>query len=137
VPATALPGQVVHGDVRLGNVARTPDGRTAFLDFGFAARRPRIHDLAYSLSWIVLRPDDSGTGADFAWERRLPELVSAYEDGAHRALEPLERQALVPYLAAVPLALACVAGFTPTPVANLRDQQPFVAIAEWVLANLA
>src|SRR5688500_13216408 len=46
-PPEQLPQHLVHGDVRLGNVARTvrtanADDEVAYFDFGFAARRPRV-----------------------------------------------------------------------------------------------
>lgn len=53
VPAAGLPTQLVHGDVRLSNVRRSPEGATVYLDFGFLAARPRIHDLAYALAFMV------------------------------------------------------------------------------------
>jgi Ser/Thr protein kinase RdoA (MazF antagonist) len=66
VPAASLPCQLVHGDVRLGNVATAATGgEPVHLDFGFAGVRPRIHDLAYSLPWIVIRPDGAGRAEDF------------------------------------------------------------------------
>ena len=136
VPTTGLPALVVHGDVRLGNaVRRDVDGATTYLDFGFAATRPAIHDLAYSLSWLVLRPDARGTGDDFPWHR-LPELFAAYEDAARRRLTADEHAAFAPRLAAVPLDLASVAGYTPDPAANLLEDAPFLAIADWVLEHL-
>ena len=134
MPPRALPCQLIHGDVRLGNVVQTPDGADVYLDFGFAAMRPRIHDLAYSLAWIVLRPDAGGTAEDFTWNR-VPELIDAYEQGAGVALEPSERRALGPYLASVPLYLAAISGYTPDPARHLLDEMPFLRIAEWVLAN--
>ena len=136
MPAPQLPCQLVHGDIRLGNVAvaRGPGGGAAYLDFGFAACRPRVHDLAYSLPWIVLRPDDSGRPEDFAWER-VGELVEAYETGAGDRLRAEERAALAPYVAAVPLYLASVAAFTPDPAATLRGEIASLRIADWVLAH--
>ena len=76
VPASALPVHLVHGDVRLSNVRRTPDGRTVYLDFGFAARRPRVQDLAYALAFMVLalRDDDA---RDFL---RLGDFLLAHPD---------------------------------------------------------
>ncbi len=134
IDESVLPQHVVHGDVRLGNVVRTGDGEPAIFDFGFAARRPRIHDLAYALSWIVLRPDDSGRAEDFPWDR-VPQLVSAYERGRHERLLPVERRALAPYLAAVPLYLAAISCHTPDPASHLRGEEPFIRIARWILAN--
>jgi Ser/Thr protein kinase RdoA (MazF antagonist) len=54
VPARLLPRHLVHGDVRLGNICRSPASDTIYLDFGFLAVRPRIHELAYSLAFMVL-----------------------------------------------------------------------------------
>lgn len=134
IPATRLPRRVIHGDVRLGNVATTVDGDAAYFDFGFAADRPRIHELAYSLFWIVLRPDDRGRAETFAWAD-LPDLLAAYERGAAERLHEVERVALVPFLAAVPLYLAAVAGYTPDPVATLRGEEPGLEIAAGVLSG--
>ena len=136
VSAPRLPHRLVHGDIRLGNVAWTcrEPRDAAYFDFGFAADRPRIHDLAYSLFWIILRPDDRGRADTFAWDD-LPQLLAAYEDGAGERLLATERAALLPYLAAVPLYLAAVAGYTPDPVATLRGERPSLEIAEGVLSG--
>ncbi|MGH2351899.1 MAG: phosphotransferase enzyme family protein [Chloroflexota bacterium] len=136
VTAAELPVQLIHGDVRLGNVRRTPEGETVYLDFGFLAHRPRIHELAYSLAWMVLRPDSRGTAEGFAWET-VPQLVRAYEDTAQTALTAGERRALAPHVAAVPLYLAALAGFVSDPVAHLRNEArlAFLRIGEWILAH--
>ena len=126
---TDLPRHVLHGDVRLPNIGVTPDGVTAFFDFGFAAVRRRVHDLAFSLAWVLLRPDDRGTAEAFDWAL-VPELLDAYGD-----ITDAEVAAIDPYLAAVPLYLAAVAGFTPDPVRTFDGERPFVRIAEWVLDN--
>jgi Ser/Thr protein kinase RdoA (MazF antagonist) len=138
VPAADLSAQLVHGDVRLSNVRRTTEGETVYFDFGFLARRPRIHDLAYALAWMMLRPDGRGTAEEFAWET-VPQLVTAYEDAARTTLAVKERRALAPYIAAVPLYLAALAGYTNDPVAHLRDQtrRTFLRIGEWLLARPA
>jgi len=134
IEASALPQHIVHGDVRLGNVARTLGGEPAFFDFGFAARRPRVHELAYALSWIVLRPDDSGRADDFPWDR-VPQLIAAYEHGCQDGLLLIERRALAPYLAAVPLYLAAVSSHTPDPATHLHGELPFIRIARWIIRN--
>jgi aminoglycoside phosphotransferase (APT) family kinase protein len=133
-PARSLPTQIVHGDIRLANVGRADDGRAAYLDFGFSARRPRVHDVAYSLFWMVLRPDGRGLAEEFAWER-LAELIDAYQEGAGWRLEPTERLALLPYLAAVPLYLAAISGYTSNPLEHLLELASSIDIAEWVLSN--
>lgn len=134
VPATELPVQLVHGDIRLGNVRRSPHGAAAYFDFGFLAHRPRVHELAYALAWMVLRPDSRGTGEGFTWED-VPHLMGEYEQAAHTTLTPAERRALAPYTAAVPLYLGAIACFVPDPLTHLRDQtrRTFLRIAEWVL----
>lgn len=115
-PPERLPQQVIHGDIRLGNVATTPDGAVAYFDFGFAARRPRIHDLAYSLFWIVLKPDASGRAEEFDW-RLASQLVAAYETTGVHPLTDLERRAIGPYVAGVPMYFAAIASYIPTPAA--------------------
>lgn len=136
VPATELPMQMVHGDLRFGNVSLTPDNTTVYFDFGFLAYRPRIHDLAYALAWIVLRPDNGGTGESFAWER-VPAWIAAYEAAASSPLSTLERKALAPYAAAVPLYQNVIAGWTANPAAHLREglRPSFLKIAEWFLTH--
>lgn len=131
-PSELLPQQVVHGDIRLGNVARTADGDAAFFDFGFAARRPRIHELAYSLFWIVLKPDDNGRAEDFDWARAA-ELLEAYEEGADDRLGAIERRALGPYLAAIPMYLAAIASYAPDPSDRIKQETRSLEIARWVL----
>ena len=136
VSAADLPVQLVHGDVRLSNVRQTPEGEPVFFDFGFLARRPRIHELAYSLAWIVLRPDSRGTAEGFAWET-VPKLVQAYEDTAKTTLTAAERRALAPYIAAVPFYLMAIAGYVTDPVGHLHNQSrlTFLRIGEWLLAH--
>jgi len=135
VPANALPVQLVHGDIRLGNVRRTADGTPVYFDFGFLANRPRIHDVAYALSWMILRPDSRGTAEGFPWQT-VPALVAGYEAAAGVELTPLERRALGVYTAAVPLYLLSVAAFVPDPVAHVRNDARlvFLRIGEWLLA---
>ncbi|WP_369125225.1 phosphotransferase [Alicyclobacillus fastidiosus] len=53
VSSSEIPVQLVHGDVRLSNVCPGVDGTTVFFDFGFSAQRPRVHDLAYALAFMI------------------------------------------------------------------------------------
>lgn len=129
-----LPQHLIHGDIRLGNVATASDGEVAYFDFGFGALRPRIHELAYSLFWIVLRPDDRGRADRFDWGR-VAELVRAYETAAGGPLTPLERRALAPCLASVPMYLAAIASSTPDPVDRIRQEVASLRIARWVLEH--
>lgn len=54
VASSALPAQIVHGDIKLSNVGLQPAGSPLFLDFGFAACRTRVHELAYALAFMVI-----------------------------------------------------------------------------------
>lgn len=87
-PAADLPVQLVHGDMRLGNVCRAPgeatgalgdtDSNTVYFDFGFLAARPRVHDLAYSLAFMVWALDCLRAPDQFPW-KCVPRLIDAYE----------------------------------------------------------
>ena len=95
-----------------------------------------MHELAYALSWIVLRPDSRGSAEGFAWDL-VPRLVGEYEGAARTSLTAAERRALAPYTAAVPLYLGAIAAQVPDPVAHLRHETRlrFLDIAEWLLAH--
>src|SRR5205807_743631 len=127
----SLPEQLVHGDIRLGNLTQTVNG-PAYFDFGFAARRPRIHELAYSLFWIVLKPDDSGRAEDFDWDR-VRELFAAYEAATKTRVSAVERRALGPLLATIPMYFAAVASYTPDPSDRIKQEIRSLEIARWVL----
>jgi Ser/Thr protein kinase RdoA (MazF antagonist) len=134
LPATHLPMQLVHGDVRLSNVCRTVEGRTVYFDFGFLAWRPRIHELAYALVFMLLALDGHRMPESFAWEH-IPHLVEEYETAANVRLTPAERRALVPYAASVPLYAAALDGFTENPVEKLCSRRPFLQLSAWLLAH--
>ena len=126
-----LPEQLVHGDVRLGNVARASSG-AAYFDFGFCARRARIHELAYSLFWIVLKPDDSGRAEDFEWSG-VRELFAAYEESAQTTISRQEWRAVAPLLAAIPMYFAAISSYTPDPCDRIKQEIRSLDIARWVL----
>ncbi|WP_201373924.1 phosphotransferase enzyme family protein [Ktedonobacter robiniae] len=134
LPASRLPQQFIHGDVRLGNVCQDNQGQTIYFDFGFLAYRPRVHGLAYALAFMVLALDLHQTPAEFAWES-VTWLVEAYEDAAYWRLTEEERRALVPYTAAVPLFAAALDGFSNDPVSQLLSRLPFLRLSEWLLAH--
>jgi len=128
--ATALPVHLVHGDVKASNIAADGQGMPVYLDFGFAAVRPRVHDLGYTLAWRLLATGDAYP------DGLLADALAAYERAA-APLSPMERAALVPYAAAVPLYYAAVAGYTADPVAELTTglRLPFLGIAERLLTT--
>src|SRR5581483_6786272 len=109
------------------------DDNTVYLDFGFLAVRPRIHDLAYSIAFMLLALK-SHTDPTHAWQR-VPYLLEAYETTAAVPLTALEREALAVYTAAVPLYFAALAGFNDNPVRQLRANLPFLYLSEWLLAH--
>jgi Ser/Thr protein kinase RdoA (MazF antagonist) len=133
-PAKELPRQFVHGDIRLSNVCRDGEGRTVYLDFGFLAHRPRIHELGYSLAFMLLAMGAQRTPDNFAWEA-IPHLVTEYENAANSRLTAAERRALVAYTAAVPLYAAALDGFTEDPAGKLRSRAPFLQLSAWLLAH--
>lgn len=134
VPATALPVQLVHGDVRLSNVCQTADGRTVCFDFGFLARRPRVHDLAYSLAFMLLALGVHQSPDAFAWHS-VPRLLQIYEEAARTRLTKAERRALPAYAASIPLYAAALDGFTENPIGKLRARLPFVELSSWLLSH--
>lgn len=87
IAPSQLPGQVVHGDFRLGNLARSPAGLPVVFDFGFVDRRPRLHDEAYALAFMVL-----GLGIKTASAWMVADVVHHYCQ--RHGLEPSERQTL-------------------------------------------
>lgn len=134
VPATELPVQLVHGDARLSNICQAEDGRTVYLDFGFLAHRPRIHELAYALAFMLLALGGHRAPEHSAWEC-IPSFVEAYEAAANAHLTQAERKALAPYAASVLLYAAALDGFTEDPVSKLRSRLPFLQLSAWLLAH--
>ncbi|MBO0795832.1 MAG: phosphotransferase [Ktedonobacteraceae bacterium] len=134
LPASRLPQQLVHGDVRLSNVCKTLEGKVVYLNFGFLAHRPRIHDLAYSLAFMVLALGGHQAPENFAWQS-VPRLIEAYEASANAHLTAEERRALAPYTAAVPLYAAALDGFSNDPAGQIRSRLPFLRLSEWLLAH--
>jgi Ser/Thr protein kinase RdoA (MazF antagonist) len=129
LPATGLPVQLVHGDVRLSNVCRTPAGKTVYLDFGFLAVRPRIHEISYALAFMALALDGHRAPQTFAWQG-VPRLIEAYEDAAHARLTAAERRALAPGTAAVLLYHAALDGFANDPAGQLRARLPALRLSD-------
>lgn len=121
----------------MGNIGHAPDGETAYLDFGFFARRPRIHELGYSLTWMILALDGQRDLEHFDWGM-VPRLIEEYEAAANTRLTATERKALPVYAAAVPLYQAATCGFLSDPAMALRDEEtrlPLLRIGEWLLTH--
>jgi Ser/Thr protein kinase RdoA (MazF antagonist) len=134
IPAARLPAQLVHGDMRLGNLCRSADRATVYLDFGFLAFRPRIHDLAYSLAFMLLALDEARDPSQ-TWLRSVPRLIEIYESAAGMPLTSLERETLAAYTAAVPMYFLSLAGFNRDPIGQLHAYRPFLGVTEWLLMH--
>lgn len=134
LPASHLPQQLIHGDVHLGNLGQIAEGKAVYLDFGFLAYRPRIHDLAYALAFMVLALHGSRAPESFTWQC-IPQMIEAYEAEAPSCLTAVERKALASYTAAVPLYAAALDGFSNDPTGQLRSRLPFLHLSEWLLAQ--
>ena len=138
VPSTQLPRQAVHGDIHLANVGTAPSGRPCYLDFGNMSIAPRIHDVAYGLAHMVfamngyIKPDLRA----FPWQE-VPRLVQAYEAAAGWRLTKMEKRALTPYVAAVPIHYATRSGFFADPAAVLHSERPFLELSQWLLTHPA
>lgn len=109
-------------------------GKVVYLDFGFLARRPRIHELAYALAFMLLALGGHEAPERFGWSL-IPRLVEAYEATVGVRLTHLERRALAPYTAGVPLYAAALDGFTEAPAEKLRSRLPFLRLSAWLLAH--
>lgn len=134
VPARALPRQLIHGDVSPRNICRAQDERPLFLDLGFAARRPRVHELAYALAFMLYSYEAHLAPERFAWQTIAP-LIAGYEIAVSWPLTSLERAALSVYAASVPLYAAALDGFTEAPAAKLKARAPFLRLSAWLLAH--
>ena len=113
IPSNTLPRQLIHHDAHPDNLRRTADGTPFYLDLGGVADGPRIHDIAYALAHALFAHQDCADPPDlatYAWAE-VPDLLTAYEDGARSALTVDERAALLGYTAAVPVLYdVCVWG---------------------------
>jgi Ser/Thr protein kinase RdoA (MazF antagonist) len=95
-----LPRAPIHGDYKLGNAGRLPDGSWLNLDLDFVRIRERLYDVAGSLYWAA----DSGADVD------LRALRDAYDSSAPQPLTPGERQFLPAQITLIPLHWVATAG---------------------------
>ncbi|MDQ3540722.1 MAG: hypothetical protein M3440_08555 [Chloroflexota bacterium] len=130
----SLPAQVVHGDVRLSSICVALDGGTVVFDVGFAAVRPRVHDLAYALVFMVRALHGDAAADEFAWDE-VPRLIEAYEASAAVRLAEAERRAIVPLAVAITLYHVAIAGVTEAPEAMARNYAGIVDLGAWLLAH--
>jgi Ser/Thr protein kinase RdoA (MazF antagonist) len=134
IPASRLPKQAVHGDVRLGNLGLSPRGSTVYLDFGFLATRPRVHDLAYALIFMLLARLAQDAPTEFDWSI-IPDLIATYESTGPSPLNTLERRALTPYAASLLLYPLALAGFSSYPGTQISLETFKLPLTEWLLTH--
>lgn len=134
VSTTRLPRQLIHGDARLGNVRRLPGGEPLFLDFGFAARRPRVHELAYSLVYMVMGLAGHDDPRSFDWSL-VGQMIGAFEEASGMPMTPVERAALPAAVAAVPLYHVVTAGFVVEPLPAFAAAARALPLSRWLLAH--
>jgi Ser/Thr protein kinase RdoA (MazF antagonist) len=134
ISSSDLPIQLVHGDVRLSNVCQAMDEKTVYFDFGFAAYRPRIHDLAYALAFMILAKGGMESLDNFKWQE-VRMLIEEYESVANARLTSTERRAIAPYTAAIPIYQTAIAGLSNNPAQELRSKAHLLRVSDWMLAH--
>jgi Ser/Thr protein kinase RdoA (MazF antagonist) len=137
VPAGKLPIRIIHGDGKLRNIVRATTGETVYLDFGFAAMRPRVHELGYALTRMLLSlgvGDTPDAPSRFGWEC-VPSLIAAYEEAAGVVLTAGEWRALAPAIAATCLFQPVMVWCLPDAADAIRDDERrrLMTIAAWLL----
>jgi Ser/Thr protein kinase RdoA (MazF antagonist) len=116
---TQLPQTVIHGDWHFLNSLYDEVGDIkAVLDFDFAARAERLHDVAYAL-WILLS------------QPALRTMARSFLEG-YGVLTKQEEELLPTAIARAALFFVCTASFVPNPARELEvqlaKQEPFI---EW------
>lgn len=121
-----LPTQLIHADVHTGNICLGDGGDTVYLDFSSMQDAPRVFDLAYALAYYLYLYCDYDVEAleSFEWED-VRRWVSAYETAANRRLGTMERAALIPYTALVPMYYTVTHGI----------DKPFLELSDWLLSD--
>lgn len=131
VAPNRLPQQLIHGDVRLGNIVRDrATGETVLFDTGFADVRPRIWDVAYALGFMDLALNAGGENHQpDSWQ----ELLAVYEESRGALMTP-EEHCVVPAMAATALLHTIVhAGYMADPAAAVRNEEAFLRTASHLL----
>jgi len=120
-----LPGHLVHGDFRLGNVVQSVDQATVVYDVGFANWRPRAHDLAYTAGFMLLALGNPPDSHDL-----IAQMSEEYERARRVTLTRAERQFLIVDAAAVMIHALAHDGYTADPAGSLPHRLPFLDVAE-------
>ncbi len=120
-----LPHQLVHGDFWDNNVLFNADSIVLILDLDFMAERERIDDIALILYYTNSGSTVAREASQSERQRRLRELVDAYDDGLSAHLAAVER-------AAIPLALArVVLSYTRHLLQRVQESDQRDVLAAW------
>lgn len=136
-----LPRQIVHGDLKYGNVLTRGEDVVGIIDFDFMAVRTRIFDLAYALyhCLTLLRMERDVGGPDEDEGDWLVGRVAAYAARTHRPLTGDELGALPHEMALVGLYQAVEAGYVADEPLRAIAQTLFIArhlgFIEWLVVN--
>lgn len=140
-----LPRQIVHGDVKYGNVLTlgldVVLDVVGVIDFDFMAVRTRIFDLAYALyhCLTLLRTEGDGGGPNEDEHAWLVRRVAAYAARTHLPLTDGELARLPHEMALVGLYQAVEAGYVADEPLRAIAQTLFIArhlgFIEWLVVN--
>jgi Ser/Thr protein kinase RdoA (MazF antagonist) len=132
----SLPQHLVHGDYGVGNLLWRGEAAVAVVDFDFLAVHERVFDLAYAAFWMLERLEPEVPPEQRTWQR-VPILLAAYDSAATRPLLPLERAAILPEIARVPLYWVGEAAFVDDPTGAVLRSASGVAAARWIVERLS
>jgi Ser/Thr protein kinase RdoA (MazF antagonist) len=119
----SLPQTVIHGDWHPWNLLFDDVGGVrAVMDFDFAQRAARIHDVAYCLWALAKNPAHRA-------------LCSRFLRG-YGSLEPIEQQLLAQAVARTSFFFVATSCVTPDPVSELRQRwQEEIPFIQWLLRD--
>lgn len=135
----ALPRTVIHGDFGWANVLMRGDDVVGIVDLDFMARRERVFEPAYALSWALDRLGGwTPAGAlSQAALMQAARCLDRYDASADRRLTAAERRALPWVMARVPLSWIAEAGYTPDAIGQTRQFAAHLPRARWLIEHAA
>jgi hypothetical protein len=70
----------------------------------------------------------------YPWQN-IERLIREYESASFSPLSSLEKRALAPYTAAVPIYQTANGGLSYNPTEQLREKRNFLRLIEWILSH--
>ena len=129
-----LPQQLVHGDYGAENILWRRGEITALLDFDLADIHERVFELAYTTYWLFKRCEGKKSPEKWPWQR-LPELLTAYQNGNGQALSADELNSIPIEMARVPYYWIATAGFEADPVDAVLALSDDLDWAKWLITH--